>query len=78
LSKEIEEEKASFEAFFYATIHDLRAPLRAISNLAQWIEEDLKSAEKAEAPEHLKTLRARAAGMAVLLDELVTKAQSRG
>ena len=61
----------AFEKHFYTTLHDLRAPLRAISNLAQWIEEDLGTAERAEWPEHMKMLRQRAQDMATLLDGLV-------
>ena len=36
------ERKAQYlEQFAYVTSHDLKAPLRAVANLAQWIEEDL-------------------------------------
>lgn len=66
-------EKAAFEAFFYQALHDLKSPLRAISNLAQWIEEDLATEAKSETPEHLRLLRLRAESMTSLLNALVER-----
>src|SRR4051812_22729095 len=40
-SAELRRMNAELDAFAYAASHDLRAPLRGIANLAQWIEEDL-------------------------------------
>jgi hypothetical protein len=47
--------------------------MRAISNLAQWIEEDLATEAKSETPEHLRLLRQRAAHMTGLLNGLVER-----
>jgi light-regulated signal transduction histidine kinase (bacteriophytochrome) len=82
-NERLKRERAEFEAFFYSTLHDLRAPLRAVSNLSQWIEEDLALrgavgqgiAAGAEWPAQLQLLRQRAEGMAGLLDGLVEKAR---
>ena len=40
---ELEELKKEYADFIYIVSHDIKAPLRAISNLTNWIEEDLGS-----------------------------------
>ncbi len=57
--------------FAYVASHDLRQPLRAIDNLAQWIEEDLGDALQGSAKQHLELLRARARRMDLLLSDLL-------
>jgi PAS domain S-box-containing protein len=47
------------ESFAYVASHDLRAPLRAIANLADWIEEDLPGETPPRIAEHLARLRGR-------------------
>jgi len=68
------EEAARVEAlsqFAYIASHDLRAPLRAIDNLATWIEEDLGDEVEGESKDHLQLLRKRVQRMDSLLGGLL-------
>jgi light-regulated signal transduction histidine kinase (bacteriophytochrome) len=47
------------QQFAFVTSHDLKAPLRAISNLSQWIEEDLGEDLDGEIVENFALLRSR-------------------
>lgn len=55
------------DQFAYVASHDLKAPLRGIGNLAQWIEEDLGDKMDARAKEHMQLLR----GRVVRLENLI-------
>ncbi len=59
------------ERFAYVASHDLKAPLRAIDNLSQWIQEDLGDVLEGETREHMVLLRSRVARMDRLLDDLL-------
>ncbi len=64
------------ERFAYVASHDLKAPLRAISNLAGWIKEDIDSGSiTAETHSHLKMMLSRVTRMDKLLDDLLTYAR---
>jgi signal transduction histidine kinase len=54
----------------YATSHDLRAPLRGIAMLAEWLEDDLKPVLAGHTLEQMQLLRQRIARMDRLLTEL--------
>jgi PAS domain S-box-containing protein len=73
LAAALKRTNGELDAFAYAASHDLRAPLRGIANLAQWIEEDL-SAEgtlKSETRDMLGLLRSRMHRMEALIDGIL-------
>ena len=68
---ELERSNADLEEFAYAASHDLKAPLRAISHLVQWIGDDIQDTANAETLENLALLQGRVARMQMLLDGLL-------
>jgi PAS domain S-box-containing protein len=60
------------DQFAYVASHDLKAPLRGIANLSQWIEEDLGDAVPESSREHLRLLRSRVHRMEALIDGVLT------
>lgn len=59
------------DAFAYIASHDLRAPLRDIDNLAQWISEDAEGVLSEDSLGHLRTLQSRIHRMEGLLADLL-------
>tara|TARA_B110000858_G_scaffold198281_1_gene263709 strand:- start:12804 stop:14459 length:1656 start_codon:yes stop_codon:yes gene_type:complete len=59
------------EQFTYIASHDLRAPLRAIDNLTQWLEEDLNDVLKDDTRENMNLLRGRVKRLDKLLDDIL-------
>src|SRR5262245_52581796 len=59
------------DQFAYVASHDLKAPLRGISNLATWLEEDLGDAVQPDSREHLRLLRGRGQRMDHLIDGIL-------
>ena len=71
IQEELARSNADLEQFAYAASHDLRAPLRGIVNLSEWIEEDMPGGLPEKVKEHLKNLRERAHRMEALTDDLL-------
>ncbi|MEM9925652.1 MAG: PAS domain S-box protein [Cyanobacteria bacterium P01_D01_bin.50] len=67
LSKRNEE----LDQFAYIASHDLKAPLRAIANLSEWLEEDLDGNLPPENQHQLELLRGRVKRMEGLIDGLL-------
>jgi PAS domain S-box-containing protein len=63
------------DQFAHIVSHDLKAPLRAISNLSQWIQEDLADQIPQDANQNLELLRLRVSRMNALIDGLLTYAR---
>lgn len=60
------------DQFAYVVSHDLKAPLRAISSLAEWIEEDTEGILSIESMNNLRTLRGRVQRMENLISGILT------
>lgn len=71
LTSELEARNRELDQFAYVTSHDLKAPLRGIANLAQWIEEDLGEHATAEIRQQLELLRGRAHRMESLIEGIL-------
>ncbi len=68
---ELERSNKELDAFAYVASHDLKAPLRAIDNLATWIAEDAGEVLSEDARNHLQLLKQRVERMQRLLDGLL-------
>ncbi len=69
---EAERRAAELEQFAYVTSHDLKAPLRAIANLATWLADDLNEKLTRETREQLDLMRDRVGRMHGLVEGLLT------
>ncbi|MBN8609261.1 MAG: PAS domain S-box protein [Deltaproteobacteria bacterium] len=64
------------QRFAYAVSHDVKAPLRAISNLATWVADDLGSSATPEIATNLELMRSRAQELSQRLDGMLKDAVS--
>jgi signal transduction histidine kinase len=74
--KAMEKAHRDLEQFAYAASHDLKAPLRGIGNVSDWLEEDLAPALTARSKEHLELLRGRVYRMEALIDGMLAYARA--
>ncbi len=68
--QKLQAQNVELDRFVSIAAHDLKAPLRAISNLSEWIEEDLQEQIPGENSQ-LKLLRQRVKRMDALIDGLL-------
>ena len=72
LTHELERSNRELDQFAYVASHDLKAPLRGIANLTQWIEEDLGDRVTGESREHMQLLKGRVHRMEALIDGILS------
>lgn len=71
LSRDLERSNRDLDQFAYVASHDLKAPLRGIANLTQWIEEDIADALTTESREHMQLLKGRVNRMEGLIEGIL-------
>jgi PAS domain S-box-containing protein len=67
----LERSNKELDQFAYVTSHDLKAPLRGIANLSQWIEEDLADKMTEESTKQMTMLRGRVHRLESLIDGIL-------
>ncbi|HWR07161.1 sensor histidine kinase [Sporomusa sp.] len=67
----LERSNRELDQFAYVVSHDLKAPLRAIANLSQWLEEDLGGNLEAETKHKMELLRGRVHRMENLIEGIL-------
>jgi PAS domain S-box-containing protein len=70
--KDLESVNKELDSFVYTASHDLRAPLRAISSFATFLEEDYKEAIGESGREYIEEIRRGADRMSRLIDDLLS------
>lgn len=69
---DLERSNAELDRFAYVASHDLKAPLRGIRNLAEWIAEDVAATASGDTRENLRLLNSRVDRLDSLLESLLT------
>lgn len=67
----LKESNKELSHFAWSAAHDLKSPLRAIDNLSQWIEEDLRAGRAVEIDKNMSMLRKRVRRLEKLLDDIL-------
>src|ERR1700691_3255508 len=73
---ELRQANSNLEEFTYAASHDLKSPLRGISDLVEWIVEDLGGAEPQEVSRNLGRIRDRIQRLEMVIDDLLAYARA--
>ncbi len=70
-NKLLEERNQELNQFAYVVSHDLKAPLRAIANLSEWLKEDLEDKLDENTSKNLILIRSRVQRMTSFIDGLL-------
>jgi signal transduction histidine kinase len=73
---ELRRVNANLEEFTCAAAHDLKSPLRGVSDLVEWIAEDLGGTESQEVSRNLGRIRDRVRRLESVIDELLAYARA--
>ena len=71
LIRDLEASNRELDQFAYVASHDLKAPLRGIANLSEWLEEDLGGRLEGDSRQHMDLLRGRVHRMEGLIDGIL-------
>lgn len=71
MASQLEARNRELDQFAYVTSHDLRAPLRGIANLSQWIEEDLGDHVTDDVHTQMELLRGRVHRMEAMIEGIL-------
>jgi PAS domain S-box-containing protein len=70
--RDLERINAELDQFAYVVSHDLKAPLRAINNLSEWIEEDISHLLEGDTLDQFRLLRGRVHRMESLINGILS------
>lgn len=71
-NRDLIEVNKDLDQFAFIASHDLKSPLRGITQLSQWIEDDLKEVIEESTQEYLNIMRGRISRLERLLDDLLS------
>ncbi|MGF1537612.1 MAG: GAF domain-containing protein [Elainellaceae cyanobacterium] len=71
ITADLDQRNKDLNQFAYVVSHDLKAPLRGIQNLSQWLQEDLGDRLPPDNQNQLKLLRSRVTLMETLINDLL-------